>query len=306
MNHQVFVQEAIDQYLNDYLIEQQFSQNTRDTYRYVLTAFSHFLQERKMQLVSDIDSKILQDYLKQLDDEGFQSSTKAHHYSTISSFFSFVCTNEREHLKNFVNPCFNVPRPKREKHLPESLTLEEVNQLLDIDLHTPFDYRNKAMLELLYATGMRVSEMVQLRLNDIDLENCVVLCFGKGKKERIIPLGEYCVFYLEQYLQVRPALAIKGSCDALFLNNHGEQITRKGFYKLLQGILKKQGITAHVSPHTLRHTFATHMLDGGANLRSIQELLGHSDLSTTRIYTHTTNQKLKEDYDTYHPRNHMS
>ena len=159
------------------------------------------------------------------------------------------------------------------------------------------------MLELIYATGLRVSELVNLTLNNIDFTNCIIRIVGKGNKERIIPLGEYSMYYLNMYMDVRNSLLKKEVCDALFVNNHGKKITRQGFFKNLKAILKEKGLDEEVSPHTLRHSFATHLLNSGADLRSIQEMLGHSDISTTRIYTHVSDNKLNSDYKEYHPRN---
>ena len=159
------------------------------------------------------------------------------------------------------------------------------------------------MLELIYGTGLRVSELVNLTLNNIDFTNCIIRIVGKGNKERIIPLGEYSMYYLNLYMERRNSLLKKNICDALFLNNHGKKITRQGFFKILKGLLKEKGLDIDASPHTLRHSFATHLLNSGADLRSIQEMLGHSDISTTRIYTHVGDSKIRNDYKEYHPRN---
>ena len=158
------------------------------------------------------------------------------------------------------------------------------------------------MLELMYGTGLRVSEIVNLSVNDIDLTNCVVRIMGKGSKEREVPLGEYSIYYLKLYLDVRGLFIINGRNDYLFLNNHGGPMTRQGFLKNLNKILLEKGIKRHITPHSLRHSFATHMLSGGADIRSIQILLGHSDISTTKIYTHVSNEKVRQDYEDFHPR----
>ena len=193
---------------------------------------------------------------------------------------------------------------KIEKKLPNYLSIEEVNNLLDIKLTKPIDYRNKAMLELMYATGLRVSELVNLTLNDIDLENDIVRTIGKGNKERIIPIGDYAKEALLIYLNNYRNSMLKGYiCDKVFLNNHGRELTRQGFFKILKARLKEVNINKDVSPHTLRHSFATHLLNNGADLRSIQEMLGHYNLSTTQIYTHVAKDKLKKEYDMCHPHN---
>ena len=158
------------------------------------------------------------------------------------------------------------------------------------------------MLEILYGCGLRISELVNLTTRDVDFENAIIRCIGKGSKERITPINDYVIYYLKEYLERRPLLIKKETTDYLFLNNHGKKMTRQGFFKNLQKILKEKGITKYVSPHTLRHSFATHLLNGGADLRSVQILLGHSDISTTKIYTHISNEKVKKDYKNFHPR----
>ena len=186
--------------------------------------------------------------------------------------------------------------------MPKSLSIEDVDVLLDIPLKTPFDYRNKAMLELMYGCGLRVSELVNLEITDIDKNNCLIRIMGKGSKEREVPLGEYALYYLDLYLEKRSLLLKNKSCNKLFLNNHGIGMTRQGFFKNLKSILLMKGLNPDVSPHTLRHSFATHLINRGADLRSIQEMLGHSDISTTRIYTKVSDETVIESYNKYHYR----
>lgn len=174
--------------------------------------------------------------------------------------------------------------------------------LLDINLKTPYDYRNKAMFELMYGTGLRVSELVNITLNNIDFTNCLIRFIGKGNKERIIPIGEYSMYYLNLYLDKRHLLQKKETVEALFLNNHGKKMTRQGFFKILKTILHNKNLNEEISPHTLRHSFATHLLSRGADLRSIQEMLGHENISTTKIYTHISDEVVTKDYEKYHPR----
>ena len=194
-----------------------------------------------------------------------------------------------------------IELPKTKKSLPKVLTIEEVDKLLDITLKDAYSYRNKAMLELMYATGLRVSELVNLKIHDIDFINETVRTMGKGNKERIIPMGEIAIHYLKLYLEIyRSQLLKKDYTDDLLLNNHGKCMTRQGFFKILKKLAKEKDIKTSFSPHTLRHSFATHLLENGADLRSIQELLGHSSISTTGIYTHVSNEELKENYK-YHP-----
>ncbi len=192
---------------------------------------------------------------------------------------------------------------KIQKKLPEALTIEEVEKLLDIKLENAYDYRNKAMLELMYATGLRVSELVGLTLYDIDLKEGYLRCKGKGNKVRIVPIGEVALDYLNIYLDnYRSSLKKAYVCDNIFLNNHGKAISRQGFFKIIKKQAMDVGITKEISPHMLRHSFATHLLNNGADLRSIQMMLGHANLSTTQIYTNLTNDVLRENYDLYHPR----
>lgn len=196
-----------------------------------------------------------------------------------------------------------IDNPRFYQKIPNVLSIEEVDKLLDIELNDEFDYRNKAMLELIYATGLRVSELVNLEINNIDIEEGMVRCFGKGNKERIIPIGDVALKYIKIYLEnYRDSLKKKYLCDKLFLNNHGKSMTRQGFSKILKAIATKQKINKNITPHMLRHSFATHLLNNGADLRSIQIMLGHSNLSTTQIYTNVNNETLKENYELFHPR----
>ncbi len=184
------------------------------------------------------------------------------------------------------------------------LTEEEIEKLLNFKCKTKYDYRNKAMIELMYATGMRVSELCDLKVSDIDLHNSILRCITKGNKERIMPFGEIANIYLELYLNTYRDMFLKSkNIEYLFINNKGTKITRQGFYINLEEIKKVTGIKKEISPHMLRHSFATHLLEHGADLRSVQELLGHEDIKTTQIYTHLSNKYLKESYKNYFPRN---
>ena len=194
---------------------------------------------------------------------------------------------------------------KSPKKLPKYLSISEVNKLLNIPLNSEFDYRNKAMLELMYATGLRVSELVSIEYSNIDFENSIIRINGKGKKERIIPLGEVASYYLKVYLNdYRSKLLKRNTYNQVFLNNHGKPITRQGFNYILENIRELTGITKEITPHVLRHSFATHLLEGGADIRSIQEMLGHENISTTNIYTEVVNDVLRSNYEMYHNRSH--
>ena len=203
------------------------------------------------------------------------------------------------YIKN--NPIETISSLKLSKKLPNILTVDEVDRLLDIKITDNFSIRNKAMLELMYATGLRVSELINLKTYDIDMSEDIVRTMGKGSKERIIPIGYCAEEAIERYLSVRHTLLKKDINDYLFLNNHGKQLTRQGFFKILKNIMKEKEIKKNISPHVLRHSFATHMINNGADLRTIQELLGHSDISTTQIYTHVSNEQIKKIFNNYHP-----
>ena len=247
----------------------------------------------------DNDLKIYINFLKNRSECGDEASTVAHKLTSIKNFHRYLY---KEGILD-KDVSLSISRPKTRKVIPDALSVDEVDILLDIPLDTVFDYRNKAMLEVMYGAGLRVSEVINLKVFDIDTVNYVIRVVGKGSKDRLVPLGEYSMYYLNLYLKKRGELLKKDTTDYLFLNNHGKPITRQGFFKNLKKILKKQGLNENIHPHSLRHSFATHLLDRGADLRSIQEMLGHSDISTTKIYTHVTTEKIREDYKNYHPRN---
>lgn len=221
------------------------------------------------------------------------------HISSLKGFYLYLVDNNviRE------SPLEEIYSLKTKKTLPKYLSVEEVDKLLNINLKTPFDYRNKAMLEVMYATGLRVSELVGLCFSNIDFENSLIRVNGKGKKDRIVPLGEIAQYYLKIYINdYRSKLLNKNNYDLIFLNNHGKPISRQGFNFILNNIRKEVKIDKDITPHTLRHSFATHLLERGADIRSIQEMLGHENISTTNIYTYVVNNVLRENYDTYFPR----
>lgn len=243
------------------------------------------------------DNKDIYNYLSELEKEKYSIYSVVRKISSIKSFYTFLNIEEIYKLN------LDIERPRFYKKLPHVLTIDEVDKLLDIELKTPFDYRNKAMLELMYATGLRVSELINLTPLNIDLDKQLVRCYGKGNKERIVPMGDIACKYLKIYLdEYRDALVKKNLCDYLFLNNHGKQITRQGFFKNLKIIADNQGISEDITPHMLRHSFATHLLNNGADLRSIQLMLGHENISTTGIYTNVSTEKIKDNYDLYYPK----
>lgn len=284
-----FIEEFID-YLR---FERKYSENTISSYKRDLNKMNIYIKKE----FTKLNKKDIQNYIQKLSKEENTSSV-SRCISTLKSFYKFLEINKYTNS----NPLTTITNPKTQKKLPKVLSEEDINKLLDINLNTNFDYRNKAMLELMYSSGLRVSELVNLKVNDIDLVNSSVRIFGKGSKERIIPLNDYATIALKNYiLYYRTSLFKHGENNYLFLNNHGNKMTRQGFFKILSKIAKEKNIKTELSPHTLRHSFATHLLKHGADLRSIQELLGHSDISTTQIYTHITEERLQKNYEEFHP-----
>lgn len=289
----------IDTFINEFteylIIDKKYSENTIKAYNNDLKKFKNFFKNKN---INQIDEKDIREYLKHLNKENNDTRTISHNISTLRSFYKFLLI-EKKVLKN---PMEYIELPKVKKTLPKTLSIEEIDRLLDINLTDSFSYRNKAMLELMYSSGLRVSELINVKIHDIDTSNCIIRIMGKGSKERIVPLGDYAIRYIELYLKEHREKLIKRELnDYLFLNNHGSKMTRQGFFKILKGIAREKNIKTEFSPHTLRHSFATHLLNGGADLRSIQEMLGHSDISTTQIYTHVSKEKLKENYNNFHP-----
>lgn len=284
----------IDEFESYLKFEKKYSYNTVSSYMRDLNKFKNYFKNKS---IKKIDKNDIKKYIIHLD-ENVGAKSVSRSVSTLKSFYKFL------KMSNYVdkNVMEMVNNPKIKKSLPKVLSEEEVSTLLDIDLNDDFDYRNKAMLELMYSSGLRVSELINLKVNDIDLKNDCVRIFGKGSKERIIPLSEYALDALDGYIyNHRKELFKHGENDYLFLNNHGNNMTRQGFFKILKKIAKDKNIKTDFSPHSLRHSFATHLLKHGADLRSIQELLGHSDISSTQIYTHVTNERLQNSYREYHP-----
>ena len=287
--------ELIEEFLRYLLIDRGYSNNTIESYKRDL---DRFLEFNKNKDINNINNDDLKKYIKYLNTENLNEKSIARNISSLKSFYKFLSI--QKYINN--NPSDALYLPKVKKSLPNILTEEDIFKLLDIKPIDNFSYRNKAMLELMYATGLRVSELINLKLQDIDLNQDIIRTFGKGSKERVIPIGDYAKEYLEKYIyEYRGSMLKKESSEYLFLNNHGKQMTRQGFFKIVKKIAKEKNIHNDLSPHTLRHSFASHLLKYGADLRTIQELLGHSDISTTQIYTHITNEELKNKYKEFHP-----
>lgn len=288
--------ELITKYIDYLEFERKLSENTINSYKNDLKDFDIYFKGQ----IKNILYKDIQKYLETINNLNTRSI--AHHITVINSLFNFLV--DEKIIDN--NPCTNIASPKIPKKLPNYLTEEEINKLLDIRLITPYDYRNKAMLELLYGTGLRITELVNLKITDIDINNCFIRVFGKGKKERIVPLSDITIKYLNIYINEYRNIILKDKVsDYLFISNACTNISRQAFFKIIKKECQRCGIEKQVSPHVLRHSFATHLLKHGADLRIIQELLGHEDISTTQIYAHLVNEKLKEDYNN-HPRNKIS
>ena len=297
----MFMMTEIKEYLTYIKLEKKLSKNTIINYEFDLDSYAKYLENNKIIDVNDITIDNINEYLKELSKNGLNSRSIRRHITSIKEFHKYLCKFKK--VKYDVS--VNIDTIKIDKHLPIVITHEEMDKILDVDLTNAFKYRDKAMLELMYGSGLRVSELVNLTIYNIDFANELILIEGKGNKERIVPMSIYAMKALKDYLDVRPNLLKKGNLDEekLFLNNHGKCITRHGFNYILQNILKENDINEKITPHSLRHTFATDLLNNGADLRSIQELLGHSDITTTRIYTHVANNKLKENYIKYNDRN---
>ena len=275
--------------------ERGLSLGTIRSYGDDVRKFLRYLQEEGV-LVKKVNEGIIEEY--------FVSLVNLNSYSfnwNISSIRAFL-----EFLEKVYGYCFcisDIHSIKTYRHLPQVLSKEEVDKILDISLKTPFDYRNKAMLEVMYGSGLRVSEVTALKEKNIDLDSGVVRFFGKGSKERMVPLSCMATRYLRIYLEEYRCFFVKKRItDNVFLNNHGSPLTRQGFLMILKKICEQKGISKEVTPHSLRHSFATHLLEGGADLRSIQVMLGHENLSTTQIYTNLGVDTVRENYDMYHPR----
>ena len=282
----------LKEYENYLKFEKNYSMNTINSY---LSDIKEYQEFKKGDILSTKKEDILA-YLKTIKD--FESTTISHKISSLKSFFKYY--QKREKIK--VNPLANIKSPKIAKKLPTYLTLEEVSKLLDVEIKSPYDARNKAILELLYSSGIRISELCNMQTSNYDSYECIIRLIGKGSKERIIPLGDYAISVLEDYINnYRPKIN-KKNINSIFINNRGDTISRQFIFKVIKKECLKKGIRKNVSPHTLRHTFATHLLQNGADLRIIQELLGHENISTTQIYTHVSNQELKNDYQKFFPR----
>lgn len=282
-------------------IERGLADNTLISYRRDLEKYMQFMQKEKgFSNWNEVERYDIVAYLQQLKIARKSTATISRTISSIRTFHQFLI---REQIIQH-DASIHIETPKSDRLLPEIITFDEVERLLEINERTPLALRNKAMLELLYATGLRVTELVSLQVSDLHLMMGFVRCIGKGNKERIIPVGDIAKDALEDYLQYAREELIKKNKNesSLFVNHHGRPLSRQGFWKIIKAVARDAGLTKEITPHMLRHSFATHLLENGADLRAVQEMLGHSDISTTQIYTHITKTRLKDMYDQFHPR----
>lgn len=293
------MQEILDRFMNHLEAERNASRYTVRNYSTYLLEFFKFLKEKGVDSLEQVDRQIVRDYMSQLSGKGRSKTTIACKTSAIRSFYEYLA---RENLVSS-NPLKKVSSPKLDKRLPQFLTQEEIGRLLAIpDLSTPQGKRDRALMELLYASGLRVSELVQLNLEQVNLGTREARVWGKGAKERIVLMGEPAAQALIAYInQGRPELLSGKKSTALFITRYGKRLIDRRVQKTLAEMARKAGIDKGVHPHMLRHTFATHLLDGGADLRVVQELLGHANLSSTQIYTHVTKSQAKKVYLSAHP-----
>lgn len=281
--------------------ERGLSPRTITAYRKDLERMAEFFEARDLHDVSDVGVRELRDYTYHLKDRGLQATSIRRNLAAIRTYFSYLLAEG--HVQ--ADPTDRVDLPRTWRRLPNFLTRAEIEQLLDApDVSDPLYWRDKSLLEFAYASGVRVSELIGLKQRDVDLQEGFAVVFGKGAKERLVPVGRAALRALVVYIRdVRPRLVRKqGSEGALFVNARGEPLSRMGVWKILKKHVQRAGITKKVSPHTLRHSFATHLLEGGADLAAVQEMLGHADISTTQVYTHVEREYLREVHRQYHPR----
>ena len=289
--------DLIDQFIDFYWLTTGASKNTLSAYRSDLKIFSKWLNNNSL---IDVDKKQIQDYFSYRKDSNISASTQSRMLTCLHSFYQFL--SDKKNLK--IDPTEQLDYPKLEKKLPIFLNVQEVERLLEApNSKSLFGQRDRAMLELLYSCGLRVSELINLSYHNINLKDEFIRIHGKGNKERLLPKGEIAIDYLTKYeLNSRPALLKNGQSDSYFLSNRGKAMSRQNFFYIIKDYASKAGIDKPLSPHSLRHAFATHLVQKGADLRSVQLMLGHSDISSTQLYTHIQNAQLKAQHQKHHPR----
>lgn len=294
------MEQLLDQFLNYLTVERGLSPNTLDSYSRDLIKYLDYLSTKGIKDISKTSDLTIISFIATLKNGGLSNRSVARNLTSIKMFYKFL--TEDHHIND--NPTLSIETPKRELKLPQVLSIEEVDVLLQKpDSSTSLGLRDAAFLELLYATGLRASEIISLALNDINLEAGYLIAYGKGSKERLIPIGEVAQNLIKKYLKnSRPTLLKNKQSHHLFTTRSGKSMTRQGFWKLIKKYALSAGIRKKITPHTLRHSFATHLLERGADLRSVQMMLGHADISSTQIYTHVTTERLKKIHNQYHPR----
>ena len=292
--------QTLDQFLHYLIVEKGLSHNTIEAYGHNLNRFLDHLKRKGIQQLDKVGKLDVKAFLLSLKKQGLSAKTLVRNLAALRTFFKFLI---QEGILE-ANPVEEIESPKMTKTLPDILSLKEVEQLLEQPSPgTPLGVRDRAMLELLYATGMRVSELTRLPINQVNLEGGYVLVYGKGSKERVVPLGKEAMRWVAQYLNTAREKLCKGKESSfLFVNRSGKEMSRQRFWKTLKAYGQKAGIRKRITPHLLRHSFASHLLERGADLRSVQMMLGHADISTTQIYTHVTGERLKRVHQRYHPR----
>ncbi|HNZ65675.1 MAG TPA: site-specific tyrosine recombinase XerD [Smithella sp.] len=288
-------------YFDYLLVERGMAQNTLESYGRDLRRYIFFIEEeKKINDITKVTPEVIVEYLTRIRNQGLAANSMNRSLAALRGFYKYLL---REKILT-ENPLANIELAKVWMKLPETISKEEMKIILaQPGNQSNADIRNAAMLELLYATGIRVSELINLTMNSINWQVGFLIVMGKGSKERIVPIGKIAYDCTRRYVdEIRPRLMQKKSTDVLFLNRFGKKFTRQGFWKIVAGYAKKAGLQKKVYPHTFRHSFASHLLEGGADLRTVQVMLGHSDISTTQIYTHITRERLKEVHSKYHPR----
>lgn len=299
MRKNIVQQQLIDRFYNFIIVERRLSSNTVTAYAGDLIKFAAFIEQRKKTLPAGTKNDLLS-FMHEQQCHGLSSRSLARMLSSIKTFYDFLVTDGI--LSR--NPLHDIQSPRLAQKLPGTLTRDEVAALITTpDIDTPLGLRDRTLLEVLYATGLRVTELVSLKIESVNIEAGFVVVVGKGSKERVVPIGDEAIVWIRRYIsEARERICRKRKSMYLFLTAAGTRMSRQGFWKIIKKYCLAAGITKSISPHTLRHSFATHILEGGADLRSIQVMLGHADIATTQIYTHVANSTLKKTHEKYHPR----
>lgn len=296
-------QYELDEYSVYLKIERGLSENSIKSYERDLKQYLSFLNNQKVTSLTEVDRYIILSFLQQQRQSGKSDNSIIRMVSSMRKFHQYL---KQEKLTDH-DPMLLVDTPKKAERLPKVMSMKEVETLINVpDVTTPLGMRDRAILEVMYATGLRISELVNLKMSELHLSMSFIQVTGKGEKERIIPIGDTAIEWLEDYIETSRVYllnkGIKNESDYVFLNTRGSSLSRQGVWKKIKQMVSQAGIKSTITPHTLRHSFATHLLENGADLRMVQELLGHSDIATTQIYTHITKTRLKQVYSEYHPR----